>query len=151
MSSVYEFLDISEDEATQALEKVDKYGNRDGRICICGHSLKFHSFLESRGVHVCNALKQACPCKNPRVVVESSNTRVFMRKTHGGGALHALTQGIVKASQAGATVEWVVDQRCDRCETEGPVAPVPVNSEGKTQSDATGYDALLCRSCREQV
>lgn len=151
MGSAYKFLDISEEEAKEALEKVDKYGNRDGRICICGHSLKFHSFLESRGVHVCNALKQACPCKAPRVVVESSNTRVFMRRTHGGGGLHALTQGIVKATEVGATVEWVIEMKCDRCETAGPVSPVPVNVEGRIQNDATGYDALLCRTCRETM
>lgn len=151
MTNPFDFLDITEDEAMEALDKADRYGKRDGRICICGHSLKFHNFVDSRGVYVCNALKQACPCKTPRVVVESTNTRVFMRKTEGGGGLHALTRGIAKASEIGATVEWTVEMKCDRCATEGPIAPVPITAEGQIQGRATGYDALLCRTCREQV
>jgi hypothetical protein len=151
MTNPFDFLDISEEEAMSNLDEANRYGKRDGRICICGHSLKFHNFIDTRGVHVCNALKQACPCKNPRVVVESTNTRVFMRKTEGGGGLHALVRGIAGAQKVGATVDWVVDMKCDRCGTEGPIAPVPISPEGAIQSRSTGYEALLCRNCREQV
>jgi hypothetical protein len=151
MTNPFDFLDITEEEAMDALDKADKYGKRDGRICICGHTLKSHSFVDARGVHVCNALKQACPCKTPRAVIESTNTRVFMRKTDGGGGLHALTKGISGAQKIGATVDWLIEIKCDRCATEGPIAPVPISADGRIQGRATGYDALLCRTCREQV
>ena len=34
------FLDLSEDDLKESLEQVARYGNRDGRICVCGHSMK---------------------------------------------------------------------------------------------------------------
>lgn len=148
MQNPFDFLDVSEEEAKESLVKIDKYGNRDGRVCICGHSINFHTFTESRGVHICNALKSSCPCKNPRPVIETSNTRVFLRKTYGGGTLHALTQGIALAIEKGASIDWIVEQKCDRCGTQSPVAPVPVSTQGVIRNEATGYDALLCRICR---
>ena len=146
--SAFDFLDLSEDEANEAFEQVEKYGNRDGRICICGHTMKFHAFISHRGVYKCNAQKQTCPCRNPRAVLESSNTRVFIRKTHGAGGLHALTQGITAALKVGATVEWLIDQQCDKCGKETAVAPAPVTQDGRVASEATGWDKMLCRECR---
>ena len=146
--SAFDFLDVSEDEAKEAFEQVERYGNRDGRICICGHSMKFHAFISHRGVHKCNAQKQSCPCRTPRAVLESSNTRVFIRKTHGAGGLHALTQGIIAAQKLGAEIEWLIEQKCDKCNAEVAVAPVPVTQDGRVANDATGWDKMLCRECR---
>lgn len=143
-----DFFDFTEEEGKESLAKVEKFANRDGRICVCGHSIGFHSFIEVRGLHICNALKQGCPCKMPRPVIDSANTRHFMRKTHGGGGLHALSQGVNAAVAAGTKIEWIVEQKCDRCGAESPVSPVPVSQTGSIRTEATGYDALLCRDCR---
>lgn len=144
----FEFLDVSESEAVASFEEIQKFGIRDRRICICGHSVNSHKFVEGRGVYSCNSLKQSCPCRNPRAVLNTSNARLFLHKTFGGGGLHALTQGIVSAQKRGAMIEWLVEQKCDKCGTLGPVSPVPVTAQGVIKSEATGIDLLLCRDCR---
>lgn len=148
MTNPFEFLDIDEDEAKETLSEINRVGNRDKRICICGHSLNYHSFISTRGHHTCNAQKNACKCRNPRPVIETTNARVFNRKTQGAGGLHALIQGIAGAMEVGASVEWLIEMKCDKCGTEGPVVPVPVTIEGIISSNHTGYDKMLCRGCR---
>jgi hypothetical protein len=147
-SDPFNFLDVSEDEATSDYEEIQKFGIKDRRICICGHSVKSHKIIEGRGVHKCQALKQSCPCRSPRAVLNTSNARLFLHKTFGGGGLHALTQGIVSAQKRGAEVEWVIEQKCDKCSAVGPVSPVPVTQQGAIRDEATGIDILLCRDCR---
>ncbi len=141
-------LDITVEEALEAYEKIQKYGNRDGRICICGHAMGFHEFIDGRGINVCNAQKQGCPCKNPRPVLETTNAKIFLRKTHGSGGLHALTQGVVAATKSGVTFDWIIDLKCDGCENPNQVVPCPVTQSGQVSNEATGYDKFLCRECR---
>jgi hypothetical protein len=146
--SVFDFLDLSEDEAKEVSETIAKSGNRDGRICICGHAMGYHGFIEGRGVYKCNAQKQTCPCRNPRPVILTNNSRAFMKKTHGSAGLHALTQGIVSVTTTGGSVEWTIEVKCDKCEAEVPVVPCPVTQSGQISNEATGWDKLLCRDCR---
>lgn len=150
MTEPYEFLDVSEEEAKKALEQIKNAGNRDGRICICGHSIKFHGFIEARGTYMCNAQKNSCPCKQPRPVINTDNARLFVRKTYGGGGFHALTQGITAAIEAGSHVEWIVEQKCDICRKEARLSPTPMTRDGRPSfvEGATGLDALLCIDCR---
>jgi hypothetical protein len=145
----FEFLDFTEEEAQEALEEVSTRGGRDGRICLCGHPNKRHTTYS--GIVSCTPTKMSCPCKKVRLVVDASDTRPFLRKTHGAGVFHALGQAMVGAKKSGISVEWIVDMKCDRCGVEGPVSPVPVNQRGISVDEATGYDALLCRTCREEV
>ena len=66
--------------------------------------------------------------------------------------MHALTLGIVSHVQTGREVQWIVDLVCDRCgEANGNVVPVPVTQTGRATSYPTGYDALLCPTCRTEV
>jgi hypothetical protein len=141
-------LGITFEEALEDYNKIQKYGNRDGRICICGHAMGFHEFIDGRGINVCNAQKQGCPCKNPRPVLETTNAKIFLRKTHGSAGLHALMQGVVAAVSSGAKIDWLVELKCDRCESTDQVVPCPVTHGGQVSPEATGYDKFLCRECR---
>jgi hypothetical protein len=141
-------LDITVEEATEVYNKIKIAGNRDGRICICGHAMGYHALIEGRGVVRCNAQKQNCACKNPRPVLITSNARAFMKKTYGSAGLHALTQGVVASITAGGSVEWIVELKCDKCENPSQVVPCPVTVSGQVSNDPTGYDKFLCRDCR---
>jgi hypothetical protein len=53
---------------------------------------------------------------------------------------------------SGKSAEWIVDLKCDRCgKVDEIVTPVPVTKSGHATSQPTGYDALLCQECREEV
>lgn len=150
MSDVYAGLDISLEESLEAIKVSDAHG-RDRRVCICGHSMKRHEDASGRGIIQCSVGKQNCPCKNARAVLETTDTRNFMRKTIGSGSMHALSLGIAGAISAGHDVHWIVDLKCDKCGAEGTLSPTAVSQNGIPQDDATGYDALLCRECRRGV
>lgn len=122
----------------------------DPRICLCGHAVARHTQIN--GLTFCKPARMECPCKKCRPVLEADDTRKFLRRTDGGGKLHALARGIVSHVEAGKSVKWVVELQCDRCgENDENVVPVPVTQSGKATTYATGYDALLCRKCRTEV
>ena len=125
--------------------------NTDKRICICGHPVGRHTDT-GVGIANCKPTAMQCPCKRCRPVLVADDCRLFVRKTVGGGLLHALTLGSVAHLERGKKVQWINDPVCDRCgETEGTVVPVPVTQGGHAKSHATGYDVLLCSKCREDV
>ena len=143
-------LDFSLEEALEADEKLkSKPADRDGRICICGHAVVRHTTVS--GLVFCKPTRMECPCKKMRPVLDADDIRPFLRKTEGAGALHALGRGLAAASSKNVKVEWIVDFKCDRCQKDSPIAPVPVTQRGTAMSSATGFDALLCRECREVV
>jgi hypothetical protein len=143
----FNFLDVPLEEALQTLYEVDNVKKRK-EVCSCGHALDKHRDL-GIGRKSCEPGKQYCPCKAVKSVLRTSDTRFFLRKTIGGGALHALVLGVASATKAGAEVEWLVEMKCEKCGTAGPVSPVPTTQYGIVVSEASGYDALLCVNCRE--
>lgn len=145
--SGFDFLDVPLDEALQTLHEVDNV-KKGKEICLCGHAMDKHRDL-GIGRRSCEPGKQYCPCKVVKPVLATSDTRFFLRKTLGGGSLHALVLGVAAATKSGADVEWLVEMKCEKCGTAGPVSPVPVTQNGFVVSEATGYDALLCIKCRE--
>ena len=146
-------MGLTPDEVAEADRKITektKAGNRDRRICVCGHAVSKHS--NYAGILTCKPSALLCPCKKVNPVLESSDTRVFLRKTEGAGAMHALSRGIYAAIQSGKDVKWIIDLKCDRCgSTESNVVPVPVTQSGYAADHATGFDALLCATCRTSV
>lgn len=146
-------MGLTPDEVAEADRKITaktKAGNRDRRICVCGHAVSKHTTYS--GILTCKPSALLCPCKKINPVLESSDTRVFLRKTEGAGAMHALSRGIYAAIQSGKDVKWIVDLKCDRCaSTESNVVPVPVTQSGYSAEYATGFDALLCPSCRTSI
>jgi hypothetical protein len=136
------FFDFSEEEALQvAEEEVIRTRERDGRICICGHPNTRHSTYAD--VVACNPTRMACDCKQIRLVLEVSDTRLFLRKTNGSGTSHALSKSMSKAKSLGVEIKWLIDPKCDRCNVEKPISPVSISQNGKH-----GYNAFLCVDCR---
>lgn len=150
VSDPFESMDFTLEEAIEAdAEVIRNKRERDGRICLCGHPMTRHEIV--LGMNVCKPTRMECPCKKARAVVETNDTRSFLRKTAGSGPLHALGRGMQAAVVAGKDVTWVVDPICDRCGAEDKLSPVAVNQRGVATDEATGYDALLCRKCRQEV
>jgi hypothetical protein len=148
-----EAMGITLDEALEADEKVRdgaKTRDRDARICLCGHPIARHTIVN--GVVYCKPSRMECPCKKTRPVLEADDTRKFLRRTSGSGAMHALSLGLVSLIQSGKSAKWIVDLVCDRCGAQdGNVVPAAVTQTGKPTSYATGFDALLCPTCRTEL
>lgn len=123
-----------------------RVGARDGRVCLCGHSVGRHTV--SSGLVLCKPARMECPCRKLRPVVEAEDVRPFLRRTAGSGMMHALVRGISALAETGKSVEWIVPLECDKCGGGAEVVPAAVTKQGALSSEATGYDALLCRKCR---
>lgn len=148
-NDAFSFVDFTLEEATEAEKALTPGRERDGRICICGHPITRHVLVA--GLVFCKPTRMECPCKEQRIVLDTSDTRSFLRKTEGQGPLHALGRGLQTAINAGHKVEWLVEMQCDRCGEQGPVAPVAVSQRGVAMDIPTGYDKLLCRKCRTEI
>lgn len=150
-------LGLTVEEITQAEEKMlEALGSRryrtavDPRICICGHPVGRHTTVG--GLTFCKPSRMECPCKKCRPVIEVDDVRKFLRKTNGAGPLHALALGIKGLAEDGKGLRWIINVQCDRCRAfDVPVAPVPVTQQGVATSYPTGYDALLCETCRTEI
>jgi hypothetical protein len=144
----FSVFDFSEEEVKKVNEEmVYDYGNRDSRVCICGHGMGRHGGLDV-GAPFCRPSKMSCACKHPRAVIEVQDTRDFLRKTIGSGPMHALGRGIQTAMEKSHWVKWIDTVACDFCHREGPISPVPVSAEGVVLSMESEYNALMCRECR---
>ena len=155
-NNAFEFFDFSEEEAEEQarLFESDKF-ERDGRICLCGHPMARHTFLDG-GKSTCSPSRLVCKCRKARPVLETSDTRVFLRKTRGVGSGHALSQGIL-AARGKHEITWLVEMKCDKCGTEGKVSPVVVSERGiilsnfyTNEDKQPRFDKLLCQQCREE-
>jgi hypothetical protein len=148
-------LGINAEEAVEVDQNLTRKPNSDKRICLCGHAINKH--LVDSGIITCTPSKLYCPCKNLRPVVLVEDTRLFLRKTNGPGAEHAFTRGLAASFSADKNVEWLETPKCDKCGIEAtPAGDVRISpaavTEFKTLSyEATGYDALLCDNCLEEM
>jgi len=167
MSNINDFLDITPEEAEEAKEAASETTMlKDGRICVCGHSVKGHFKRDHDGFLQCPANRNACKCREIRPVIRVDNARVFLRKTIGPGAFHALSQGMAdaltpktKKNKDGEEVfvpaqniEWLIDLKCDACGNDtAKLIPVCINQNGNIMDWSTEKTLLICRSCRENV
>jgi hypothetical protein len=147
MVNPFDILSVSEDEAAEVLKDVEANPRgRDSGICICGHPRSKH--VSTHIGTVCSPAKHYCPCKKVRVVLEAPNLRLFLYKTTGADASHALVKGISRSVELGLETNWVGGSVCDHCQKERKVSVVPVSQRGVEMSEPTGYDVLLCNECR---
>lgn len=169
-----EFMGMTPEEWEETMmTTARKYGtggskkDADKLICLCGHGVTRHTV--SYGAVLCQPSRMVCPCKRVQPVLRVSDTRPFMRKSRGNGPAHALSLGIqgllAKTTKPAQTkrgplpfwevppeehfIEWIVEQRCDRCKKEGPVKPAMLTLDRLrlTNEPITGIDVLLCTSC----
>lgn len=146
----FAFVDFTYGDVVEAELKLSRQKrlDRDNRICVCGHPVARHE--TAYGVY-CKPSKMECPCKKVRAVLSVGDVRCFLRKTTGAGAFHALGLGLKTAYDKGFAVDWLVEQKCDKCGSEEPISPVPVTANGIISQEPTGFDALLCKKCRADV
>lgn len=148
-------LGINAEEALEADEALIRKPSHDKRICLCGHAVNKHT--TEAGVLQCQPTRYYCPCKNIRPVILVEDTRVFLRKTNGPGAEHALTRGMAKCFSIDKNVEWITEVKCDKCGIEATpagdvrISPVAVTEYKTISYEATGFDALLCDTCIEEI
>jgi hypothetical protein len=143
-------LDISYEEIKEAnTPKEAGRFDRDKRICICGHGLNRHK-MNLRGRLECKPNTMYCKCKHERPVIEVEDTRLFILKTIGHAAGHALLRGMQRAYEKKHKITWLIDSRCDVCGVTLPTVPMIVNEDGSiaSQDIDTGRYALMCRECR---
>jgi hypothetical protein len=165
MSNISDFLDVTPEEAEEAkMAASEQTALKDGRVCVCGHSTKRHR--ESAGRWLCSANRGGCMCRENRPVIQVDNARIFLRKTVGPGAFHALSQGMADALTAktkkdkdGAEIfvpaqeiKWLIPLECDAChESVEKLIPVCINERGNIMDVSTAKTLLICRTCREHV
>ena len=141
-SNPMDFFSSSEEETLEAIERSESSPRvRDGRICICGHPNTRHSTYGD--IVACNPTRMACDCKVIRLVLETSDTRPFLRRTEGSGADHALQKAVQIAKDKKIEVTWLVESICDKCQNKTKVDVVPISQNGKK-----GYNVFLCLECR---
>lgn len=141
-------MGIELDEAVEIDQMLQTRVRRDRRVCLCGHGVARHS--DEYGAVQCRSNKWNCKCKKIQPVLEVQDTRLFMRKTEGPGAFHALNRGIVSAAAKEHEMSWIEGALvCHKCgDTEAKVTVVPVSQAGIVQDYDTGYNAFLCDNCR---
>lgn len=151
LDQVLNSFDFSGDEVQEVEQRGYEHKTRDARICVCGHPMKRHTIVN--GLVFCKPTRLECPCKAARSVLEVQDTRYFIRRTSGPGPEHALARGVFASINAGKGVKWVVELKCDRCkELKETLNPTPVTQRGVVSYDEpTGFDALICRECREEM
>lgn len=148
--TAFDYFDLNLEEAIQESKNNNTVRNTSKEICVCGHPTRRHK-PNSRGEIKCVPNAMICKCKEPRPVLKAQDIRPFLRKTTGGGLLHALARGLATCVERGLEIEWLIPMACDKCHTETKVVPTPVNQNGTIANDETGYNALLCQTCRTQI
>ena len=144
-------FDFDVEDVKKVEERKYEAKHRDARICVCGHPMTRHTIVN--GLVFCKPTRLECPCKTTKPVLEAEDVRYFIRRTQGPGPEHALARGIFASINAGKGVKWIIEMSCDRCnEVREDLTPAPVTQRGVISYDEpTGFDALLCRQCREEM
>lgn len=145
---IFEAMGFDIEAATEEDDKIRRTRSKDKRVCLCGHAMARHE--EFNGMIQCSALRSTCMCRKSQPVLEVEDVRVFMSKTEGSGAMHALNRGILAAAKRGHNIEWVAEAlACHRCGVMGQrLTPLAVTANGFPATYDTGYNALLCDDCR---
>lgn len=155
--SMLDVMGLTAEEVAKVEESMrERPASRDGRICLCGHSVSRHIF--AAGIATCNLGRQICPCKSIKPVIEVTDTRHFLKKTEGCGPLHALSRGMALLESKGGRGDWIIDVECQNPNClktpNSRVIPVPVDGRvtpPRVATSATGYDLLLCTTCTDSM
>lgn len=149
---VLESMGISLEDAIRINEEEKEKirSRRDGRICMCGHSIKQHLDL-GNGDFSCSTARMNCRCRSREVALVADDIRMFLFRTNGPSAQHALIRGIALSAQKGKGVQWVAKLVCNICESDDgrKVVPVPASRDGRLLREGDGQrNFLVCDECR---
>ena len=123
------------------LERESKRRVATREVCICGHSMNYHT--EVAGESGCKPAKVRCACREARAVLRADNLRKFLSATTGDGMDHALAKGILASQKSGDGYEWIESPLlCDRCQ-EVVELPIPIDAS----SVVPGANKILCGEC----
>lgn len=147
-------IGIQDEELAEADKRQKKRGKTDRRVCICGHGVSKHRYNDLVGMWSCKPAFD-CRCKAPVAVMEVTNIKPFLRKTEGGGALHALFGGLqgMRELDKEATFTKLISWVCHFCQSDVGVKPEPLTQHGRRTRDglSEGYDAFVCDECRVKI
>lgn len=140
-------------EAIEKYQKDKLKKQRNHSVCICGHSVSYHTEVGGRSVCSPTTIR-SCKCSVVRPVLDVQNLRLFLRVTSGSGGEHALGQGITACDANGKAYEWIgtAGTKCDAClgdmedwANRHIVALDPFS--GLPAERSTGIDKIVCTSC----
>lgn len=156
-------MGIGEAEIAESLDRIKNPITRDDRICACGHGASRHDMVSYGGErHECKPTRMYCHCRKFKPVLRAQDTRVFVCRSDGSMALHALQKGIAQSIKKGKSIEWIDEAcacaRCGRIGTqEVPVKPMlALSGRGILISDIqqsqwdygdSFEDVLICTEC----
>lgn len=151
-SDLFDSLGITEEDIKESDRRQKIRGRTDQRVCMCGHGMSKHKFVTDVALWSCRPNAYSCPCKVPVAVMEVSNIKPFLRKTIGGGLLHALFAGLqgMRELDKESTFKPLIPWECAFCATTVNVQPQPLTKEGYRINDgiSLGYDRFVCEECR---
>jgi hypothetical protein len=135
---------LNQEIAEKYLSDLERYP-LSKRICICGHTVKSHRLVPSRG-YSCEPGNVWCYCPKPLEVYFASDARCFSRATHGVGMKHALGLGIADLKRKKKTGHWLIPIGCwvQGCQ-ESDITVACLTNEGFVTNKSTSQSALICR------
>lgn len=117
---------------------------RQKQICICGHTINSHNYSTSMGWE-CKPGNIWCECPNPEAVYFASDSRHFMRSTHGIGMKHALGLGIATLKSKNGHGEWLIELKCAVPDCRNlEVVIACVNRDGQVLAKSSPNSVFLC-------
>ena len=144
MSEQLPFFDLDLGIAFKYIENLEQYPVRR-RICICGHTVKSHTFSTFTG-YTCKIGNINCNCEMPIPVYFASDARPFKRSTHGFGIKHALGLGIATLLMRKGSGTWLVQPFCQVPECKDlDITVACLDETGKVVNQSTSRSAFLCQ------
>ena len=143
--SILAGMGLDPDEAIEADQRLKTKPKRDPRICVCGHAVNKH--VPESGA--CEPTRYKCPCRQMIPVLTVDDTRLFLRRTTGPGAEHALTRGIAALADNDKGCEWIEEtHKCFKCGGSEQLRAVPTNQDGTlVKYEHSQYNILVCSGC----
>lgn len=147
--SILAGMGLDPDEAIEADQRLKTKPKRDPRICVCGHAVNKH--VPESGA--CEPTRYKCPCRQMIPVLTVDDTRLFLRRTTGPGAEHALTRGIAALADSDKGCEWIEEtHKCFKCGGDDKLRAVPTDSEGtKVKYEHSQFNILVCADCYSEM
>jgi hypothetical protein len=138
------------DEALEKFTAGQSTRIKSREVCVCGHSMNYHTDVPGRGSVCAPARISSCRCAEGRPILEADNLRLFMYITTGTAEDHALGKGVNASRKRGAGFRFLENPlKCDGClEVAQGVYPVAIDPDSQRLSNtSTRINKILCKTC----